>query len=133
VNCAAFEEIAMQVIDHLRQQFEEWRPGVLTRMRISVRSGAEALCVFEQMCEPGCGAPAHFHTVEEVLTVREGVAEVWLGDERATLTAGQSVIIPAHMRHGFRNTSDTVLHMEAILAASSFEAVTRREEPYEPD
>ena len=117
----------MQVVDHLSQDYEEWRPGVSTQMRISERSGAEALCVFEQMCDPGCGAPAHFHTVEEVLTVREGVAEVWLGNERATLTAGQSVIVPAHQRHGFRNAGETVLHMDAILAASSFEAVTRRE------
>ncbi len=38
------------------------------------------------------------------------------------LGANQSLIIPAGRRHGFRNVGDTVLHVQATLAASSFEA-----------
>ena len=66
----------MDVIDHAGQGQEEWRPGVLTRMRVSGLTGAAQLCVFEQWCDPGCGAPAHVHTVEEVLTVLYGCAEI---------------------------------------------------------
>ena len=96
-------EDMMRIVDHAGQERELWRPGVLTRMRVSALTGAAQLCVFEQWCDPGCGAPAHLHTVEEVLTVLDGCAEIWVGEERTTVMAGQSVIVPAGQRHGFRN------------------------------
>ena len=101
---------------------DEWRPGVMTRMRVSAVAGSTQLCIFEQWCDPGCGAPTHLHAVEEVLTVLEGQAEAWLGDERSPMTAGQSLIVPAGIKHGFRNTGTTTLHVQAILAAPIFEA-----------
>ena len=112
----------MQIIDHANQPREEWRPGVLTRMQNSAVTGAVQLCVFQQWCEPGKGAPTHLHAVEEVLTVLEGQAEFWLEDERRTVTAGQSMVVPAGRKHGFRNTGTGVLHTQAILAAPIFEA-----------
>ena len=112
----------MQVIDHARQAQEEWRPGVTTRMRVSAVSGARQLCVFEQWCAPGKGAPTHLHAVEEVLTVLEGQAEFWIADQEETLTSGQSMIVPAGVKHGFRNTGAGTLHVLATLAAPIFEA-----------
>ena len=112
----------MRIVDHERQSREEWRAGVMTRMRVSAVTGAVQLCVFEQWCEPGCGAPTHLHAVEEVLTVLEGQAEFWIENKRETVTAGQSVIVPAGRRHGFRNIGATTLHVQATLAASIFEA-----------
>jgi mannose-6-phosphate isomerase-like protein (cupin superfamily) len=112
----------MRIVDHAGQEREEWRPGVITRMRTSAVTGAAQLCIFEQWCDPGCGAPTHLHAVEEVLTVLAGQAEVWVGDERAILRVGQSVIVPAGYRHGFRNPGGTTLHVEATLAAPMFEA-----------
>ena len=55
-----------------QQPREEWRAGVTTRMRVSAANGATQLCMFEQWCEPGHGAPTHLHAVEEVLCVRRG-------------------------------------------------------------
>jgi mannose-6-phosphate isomerase-like protein (cupin superfamily) len=112
----------MRIIDHAGQERELWRPGVITRVRASALTGAAQLCIFEQWCDPGCGAPTHLHAVEEVLTVLAGQAEIWVGDEYAALTAGQSLIVPAGYRHGFRNTGGTTLHVEATLAAPMFEA-----------
>ena len=112
----------MRILDHANQPSDQWRAGVTTRMRVSALTGAAQLCQFEQWCEPGCGAPTHLHTVEEVLTVLAGEAEVWIEAERATVTAGQSVVVPAGRRHGFRNTGDGVLHVMATLAAPIFEA-----------
>lgn len=57
-----------------------------------------------------------------VLTVLDGKAEIWIDDERATLTAGQSMIVPAGHRHGFQNVGETTLHVHATLAAPIFEA-----------
>jgi mannose-6-phosphate isomerase-like protein (cupin superfamily) len=115
-------EDLMRIIDPVEHEQEQWRLGVLTRMRVSALTGAAQLCIFEQWCDPDCGAPTHLHAVEEVLTVLAGQAEVWVGEECATLTAGQSVIVPAGYRHGFRNTGETTLHVEATLAAPMFEA-----------
>ncbi|TIS45615.1 cupin domain-containing protein [Mesorhizobium sp.] len=112
----------MQIIDHSLQPTEEWRPGVLTKMQVSAVTDAAALCIFEQWIAPGAGTPSHTHPVEEVLTVLEGRAELWLGDERTTVSTGQSVIVPAGSWHGFRNSGSVTLHMQAILAAPAFEA-----------
>ena len=76
----------MRIVDHEGQTSEQWRPGVMTRMHVSAATGAVQLCVFQQWCDPGKGAPTHLHAVEEVLTVLDGEAEIWIEDERATLT-----------------------------------------------
>jgi len=112
----------MSIIDPESQPLEEWRAGVTTRMRVSALTGAAQLCIFEQWCAPGQGAPTHWHPVEEVLSVLGGEAEVWMDDARARLTAGQSALVPAGRRHGFRNTGAGDLHMLAIMAAPVFEA-----------
>jgi len=77
----------MRVIDLNHQAREEWRSGVLTRMRTSALNGAGQLCIFEQWCETGHGAPTHLHAVEEVLRVLDGEADVWIGDEHAKVTS----------------------------------------------
>jgi mannose-6-phosphate isomerase-like protein (cupin superfamily) len=102
---------------------EQWRPGVETRMLVSARNGAAQLCMFEQWVAPGNGAPTHFHPVEEVLTVREGEAEMWIDQERVVMTAGQSLIVPAGRQHGFRNSGNVTLHLHAVLASPIFEAM----------
>ena len=112
----------MRIIDHNSQPREEWRPGVLTRMRVSAVTGGAQLSIFDQWCDPGLGAPTHLHAVEEVLSVISGRAEVWLDDERAEVSVGSSVLIPAGHRHGFRNIGTEVLHVQAVLAAPIFEA-----------
>ena len=112
----------MKVINHDSRPHEEWRLGVDTVMLVSASEGAAQLCIFEQYCEPGLGAPTHLHAVEEVLTVVEGEAEIWLADDRRKVRTGESVIVPAGQWHGFKNLLDTTLHVRAILASSVFEA-----------
>ena len=112
----------MHIIDHASQSRQEWRPGVMTRMQVSAVTGSAQLCVFQQWCDPGKGAPTHLHAVEEILTVLDGEAEIWIEDERAVLAAGQSLLVPAGRTHGFRNTGAGTLHVQATLAAPIFEA-----------
>ena len=122
----------MRVVDFPNQLDEEWRAGVMTRMRVSAINGAAQLCIFEQWCAVDRGAPTHVHAVEEVLTVLSGEADIWVEDEHAAVLPGQSVVIPAGCRHGFKNTGKSTLHVQATLAAPMFEAtfedqnVTRR-------
>lgn len=110
---------------HIRDKdrdVEEWRAGVRTRMLASARNGAGQLTVFEQWCDPGHGAPRHVHAVEEVLRVLAGEARIFVGKESAAVVAGESVIVPAGVEHGFTNERAEILHTMAILAAPVFEA-----------
>jgi mannose-6-phosphate isomerase-like protein (cupin superfamily) len=117
----------MKVSDVNVTPSEHWRPGVETRMLVSARNGAAHLCIFEQWIAPGAGAPTHSHPVEEVLTVREGCADMWLDDEHMTLSAGQSLIVPAGRLHGFRNCGQSRLHVHAVLASPIFEMMMQGE------
>jgi len=54
--------------------------------------------------------------------VVDGRAELWVADERVALTTGQSVVAPAGLKHGFKNTGSTTLHVRASLASPIFEA-----------
>jgi mannose-6-phosphate isomerase-like protein (cupin superfamily) len=121
----------MQAVDLGNQPREEWRPGVLTGMRASAVNGAAQLCIFEQWCDPGHGAPTHLHAVEEVLHVLKGRADIWIGDTHTMLTDGQSIIVPAGRKHGFSNSGSTVLHIMSTLASPVFEAAydDKRETP----
>ena len=121
----------MRIVDLARIPREEWRKGVLTRMRVSAQNGAGQLCLFEQWCDPGHGAPTHLHAVEEVLHVLEGEADVWVGAQHATLIAGQLMMVPAGVKHGFANSGSGTLHIQSTLAAPVFEAAydDKRETP----
>lgn len=121
----------MKIVDLERQPAEEWRPGVRTKMRASALNGAAQLCMFEQWCDPGHGAPTHLHAVEEVLHVLAGQADVWIDNAHATLIAGQLAIVPAGRKHGFSNNGTAVLHIASTLAAPVFEAAydDKRESP----
>ena len=111
----------MLIVSHCDQPREEWRPGVVSRIDVSVRYGATQLCIFEQWLEPETGPPTHIHPVEEVLTVLEGEAEMWIDNEHQVLVSGHSLIVPAGKPHGFRNVGAGVLHMRAVRAAPYME------------
>ena len=113
----------MKVCDPTESPLEQWRDGVQTRMLASAQNGATELCLFEQWVAPGAGAPTHSHSVEEVLTVREGEAEMWIEDRHSVVKAGQSLIVPAGRLHGFRNSGAATLHLHATLASPVFEAM----------
>ena len=119
----------MKVVSHGEQPREEWRAGVETRMHVSACNGAAQLCIFEQWVAPAMGAPTHSHPVEEVLTVVAGKAEMWIDEETAVLIGGQSLIVPASRKHGFRNVGSETLHMRAVLASSIFDATFDDREP----
>ncbi|RWL17775.1 MAG: cupin domain-containing protein [Mesorhizobium sp.] len=91
-------------------------------MHVAACNGATQLCIFEQWVVPAVGAPTHSHPVEEVLTVIAGKAEMWIDEEHIALTAGQSLVVPAGRKHGFRNIGSEMLHIHAVLASSIFEA-----------
>lgn len=115
--------MALKAVAHGGQPHEIWRAGVETLMHVSASNGAQHLCIFEQWVALGTGAPTHAHPVEEVLTVVAGKADMWIGEDHAVVTSGQSLIVPAHRKHGFKNIGSDVLHIHAVLASAVFEAL----------
>ncbi len=97
------------------------RPGSRIRTITDATCGAaptaDHLALIEQICEPGIGAPTHWHDFDEVLEVVEGTAEVWIGEERRTVGPGVSAFMPAGVRHGFRNIGQDVLRIRGAFAA----------------
>jgi mannose-6-phosphate isomerase-like protein (cupin superfamily) len=112
----------MWIIVHSDQALEEWRPGVSTRMHVSALNGATHLCIFEQWIAPAAGVPTHEHPVEEVLAIVKDEAEIWIDEKRGVVIGGQSLIVPARRKHGFRNIGSETLHVHAVLASAIFEA-----------
>lgn len=97
----------------------EWRPGVATKLRASRAAGTTALCVMEQWCEPGRGAPPHVHpNAEEVIVVLAGTAAFVIDGDAAELTAGDTALVPAATPHSFRNVGDDTLHILAAFSAA---------------
>jgi mannose-6-phosphate isomerase-like protein (cupin superfamily) len=62
--------------------------------------------------EPNGGqVPWHNQEQEEVYFIIEGTAEMCLGEERQTLTAGQAVYIPTRVFHQMTNIGNTPCRM----------------------
>ena len=101
----------MQVLRHEDSPWQDWRPGVKTRVWSAAITGAKSAHMGEQIMEPGTGAPYHWHYYEEHLTIYSGTAEVRVDDEVAIVEGPATVVFPAQARHGFTNVGDTPLHI----------------------
>jgi len=74
------------------------------------------LVVIEVTLRPGGGHGFHKHPKqEEVIYCLSGQVEQWLDQEKRTLSAGDTVVIPADVVHASFNTSDQDAKLLAIL------------------
>jgi len=109
-------------IAHDRQAWRDNRPGSRLQLVADPSGRVTGLALVNQECQPGVGAPSHTHTFEELLTVLEGTAEVWVDDERLTARPGMTVFVPSGTVHGFRNVGDGTLRLQAVIAAPELRA-----------
>jgi oxalate decarboxylase/phosphoglucose isomerase-like protein (cupin superfamily) len=97
----------------------QWREGVRSRLHRTASLAPAGLCVLEQWCDPGTGAPSHVHAnAEELIVVLEGTAEFSLGDARPVARAGDSVLVAPGRPHAFRNAGAGTLHTLAVFDAA---------------
>jgi quercetin dioxygenase-like cupin family protein len=81
-----------------------------TTMRlIATAAGTGGRCtVIEQVTPPGWDPPRHVHSREdEIFYILDGSYELHVGDERRTVSAGATAILPRNIPHGFRNVAST--------------------------
>lgn len=71
----------------------------------------------EMWIDPGGGVPAHVHpSMEERFTVLEGRAEFLAGRAWRGADAGETVVVPAGMRHAYRNRGAEVAHVLCVAS-----------------
>lgn len=75
----------------------------------------------------GGQVPWHNQEQEEIYFIIEGMAEMCLGEERRTLSTGQSVYIPSRQFHQITNIGDTPLRMIYCYAPTGEVAHWRQE------
>ncbi len=91
--------------------------GSMTWCSRPLDTAAEKLVVIEVTLTPGGGHAFHKHPQqEEVIYVIDGQVEQWLGEEKRTMTPGDSVFIPADKVHASFNTSKSDAKLLAILS-----------------
>ena len=80
---------------------------------------------------PGCRLPRHTDSAEESVVILSGVAEVEVGDERATLSAGGIALVPELVPHEVRNAGERILRFAAVYASN--DVTTTYEVDVQPD
>jgi Cupin domain len=94
----------MDIRNHNDQPLERWREGVMT-----VCECRSLLADDNSASSASSAIPVSVLQSIFMRWVIEGTAEIQLGKERAVVTANQSVLIPAGVKHGFRNLERATL------------------------
>ena len=78
--------------------------------------------VIDQVTPPGWGPPRHIHSCEdEIFYILDGSYELHVGDERRTVSAGASAILPRNSPHGFRNVGATPSRLVFVITPGGLE------------
>ena len=100
--------------DEIEREHLDW--GSLAWCSRPQTTGAKDLVVIEVSLSPGHGHDFHKHPEqEEVIYVVSGEVEQWLREDKKTLSAGDSVFIPADVVHASFNVSSENTKLIAIL------------------
>ena len=102
--------------DSLTRDQHDW--GVFAQVS-GPRDGLQGIVAIEATFLPGKCHDFHRHPgQEEVIYVVEGTIEQWLEQEKSTVSAGDSVVIPASAVHATFNDGDAAAKILAILSPS---------------
>ena len=86
-------------------------PGLHRWERVSTKYGASNMTMGELSYMPGSHLPLHTHPNEEAMLIVAGTLEAVLGDETHNVGAGDTVLAPPGVRHGFTNRSSKEARM----------------------
>ncbi len=95
----------MPILDKTGTDMTEMYPGFKRWSVVDGGRGSTQLSVSEVLMEPGSAPPLHAHPTEETILIAEGELEAYIGDETRMVTAGQFVLAPPGVKHGFSNKS----------------------------
>jgi quercetin dioxygenase-like cupin family protein len=109
---STFVKQAGVVVDHLDWGSIGWRAR-------PENTGCKTFVVMDVSLEPGFGHDFHKHPdQDEMIIVKAGKVEQWIGEEHTVLEAGDSVYLDADVVHASFNVGDDTVHMQVVLAPS---------------
>jgi quercetin dioxygenase-like cupin family protein len=80
-------------------------------------TGCKTFVVMDVSLEPGFGHDFHKHPEQdEMIIVKAGQIEQWIGEEHTVLEAGDSVYLDADVVHASFNEGSETAHLQVILA-----------------
>ena len=104
---------------------EEGYPGVPRAILVDASLGAHSMWVGQLDLAPGTTITTHTHPdTEEAMVIVDGELEAVLGDETVTVAAGDTVLAPAGVKHGFVNRSQSQAALLALFPKTEFQRVT---------
>ena len=79
--------------------------------------GAKTVSFIEVHIEPGeYTNPPHLHTdFEEVIYIKEGIAEIWLEGDFVRVEKGEAVLIPINAKHAVKNIGSSPLKLLTVF------------------
>ena len=96
--------------------------GTTMRLIATATATGGRYTVIEQVTPPGWGPPRHIHSREdEIFYILDGSYELHVGDERQTISAGASAILPRNIPHGFRNVASTPGRLVFVITPGGLE------------
>lgn len=95
--------------------------GDIYTILLSGEQTAGRYCLIDMRVPPGGGPPPHRHDFEEMFTVLEGEIQFTFRGRETTVTAGETVNIPANAPHFFRNVSDRPARMHCMCTPAGQE------------
>ena len=103
--------------DVVTDQFDWGQTGWISRPELT---GSQALCVMDVKLDAGGGHPFHRHPdQEEIIWVREGRIEQWLGEDKHELGPGEAVYIPKDLVHASYTLGDSAAKLSVILTPTA--------------
>jgi quercetin dioxygenase-like cupin family protein len=105
----------------LREFASESDPSVRGAFDFPVHAGtgAASTSVVYFELEPGASGPRHTDSAEEILLLLEGTLEVVVDGERALLSSGGMVVVPAHSPHTFHNVGRTTARAVGFFSSAA--------------
>jgi len=82
---------------------------------------AGRFCVIDMHIPPGGGPPPHRHDFEETFILLEGEMQATFRGRQLTVSAGQTLHIPANAPHQFHNSSPAPVRMLCICSPAGQE------------
>ena len=109
----------MPVIDIEDVRIEEFETGRTYQTLVGDDEGSTPVRVGIQTSPPGYSTGTHSHPYMEVITVIEGTGEAWIEGEVNVIAIGPgtTIIAPANIAHGFRNTGKNPMRSYGVHAS----------------
>jgi quercetin dioxygenase-like cupin family protein len=115
-------EMIAEKIDGLELMDVWYEDDPTMRIRVNfpfyLGTGTKSTAVVYFEVEPGRRLATHTDSAEEMLLVLEGTAEVSLGDEWGTLSAGEMALVPAMEPHGLRNAGEETVRVAGFFSSN---------------